>query len=45
LAAWQRAVVASRPNRVAMRWLTGVVVIGWIGVLTTCALRSTRWRL
>jgi hypothetical protein len=45
VAAWQRAVVASRPNRVAMRWLTGVVVIGWIGVLTTCALRSTRWRL
>ena len=45
VATWRSAVVAARPSRVAMGWFTGVVVLGWIGIFATCALRSTRWRI
>lgn len=45
IAAWRRLIVASRPTRVALPWLAGVVVFGWIGVFLTCALQSTRWRV
>lgn len=45
VAAWQRAIVGSRPSRVSLSWVTVVVVLGWIGAFATCALSSTRWRL
>jgi hypothetical protein len=45
IAAWRHLIMASRPTRVALPWLAGVVVFGWIGVFLTCALQSTRWRV
>jgi hypothetical protein len=45
IAAWRRAIVVSRPSRVALSWVTVLVVFGWIGGFATCALSSTRWRL
>jgi hypothetical protein len=44
VAAWQRAIVVSRPSRVALSWVTVFVVIGWIGAFATSALTSSRWR-
>ena len=44
ITAWHGAIIASRPTRVTLPWLTAVVVLGWVGVFVTCALSSSRWR-
>ena len=45
IAAWHAAVLASRPPRGTLPWLSALLVLGWTGVLATCALQSSRWRL
>ena len=44
ITAWHRGIIASRPTRVTLPWLTAFVVLGWTLVFVTSALSSSRWR-
>jgi hypothetical protein len=45
VARWRSRLIAARPPAPSVPLADGLLALLWIGVLTTCALRSTRWRV
>lgn len=45
VARWRNRLIAARPPAPSVPLIDGLLALLWIGVLATCALRSTRWRV
>jgi hypothetical protein len=45
LATWRARIIAARPPAPSVPLADGLLALLWIGVLATCALRSSRWRV
>ena len=45
VARWRAQLIAARPPAPNVPLRDGLLALGWMGILATCAARSTRWRV